>query len=115
MKTGIYQSVILAVASTLLVSGCVVRETRYRDGTVATTTSSEVVVESAPPAPIVEVETVSPGPEFVWVGGVWGWHGSRWEWERGHWDRPPHRGAVWVPHRYVYRGGRHVYVRGGWR
>ena len=29
--------------------------------------------------------------------------------------RPAYVGPVWVPHRYVYRNGRHVWVRGGWR
>jgi len=110
---------LLVVTGSLLLTGCVTRErVVYRErGTRVVTTEpvgQEVVVSEAPPAPIVETVTVSPGPDFVWVGGNWVWHGH-WVWTRGHWMRPPHAGAVWVPHRYVYRGGVHVYVRGGWR
>ena len=113
------KSSLLVLAGSLLVSGCVYRErTVYRQpgARVVTTETvgSEVVVTEAPPAPIVETITVSPGPGFVWVGGCWGWR-NHWVWERGHWDRPPHVGAVWVPHHYSHRGGVHVFIRGGWR
>jgi len=50
----------------------------------------------------------------VWIPGVWVWHG-RWVWETGRWSLPPRRGAVWVPHHYVYRNGVHIWVQGGWR
>ena len=46
MKTGIYKSLLLASAGALLINGCVVRETRYREQPVATT---GVVVETEPP------------------------------------------------------------------
>jgi hypothetical protein len=99
--------------------GCVVREhAAYRGPDVAvdaTAGDAEVVATSAPPPPIEETVTVAPDPTFVWIGGVWLWGGGGWRWEGGHWARPPHAGAVWVPHRYVYRNGRHVWVRGGWR
>ncbi len=99
----------------LLVPGC-----GYHDRPPATqvvvSAPGELVVADAPPAPIVEVQPVCPGPDFVWIGGVWVWGpGGRWEWERGRWDRPPRPGVVWVPHRYETRGGRRVFVRGGWR
>lgn len=74
----------------------------------------EVVVTADPPAPIVETISPSPGADFVWIKGAWGWHGH-WVWEKGHWDRPPHPGAVWVPHRYAVHDGKHVFVQGGWR
>src|SRR5882724_8286902 len=65
-----------------------------------------VVYASAPP-PVtaeVDIQTASPGPDYVWVGGAWAWGPERrWNWERGHWDRPPHPGAHWEPHRYTYR------------
>ena len=79
--------------------------------------AAEVEVNGAPPPPPaqVDIQAPSPGPDYVWIGGSWVWGpGGRWEWEHGRWDRPPHVGAVWVPHRYVYRNGRHVWVRGGW-
>jgi hypothetical protein len=36
-------------------------------------------------------------------------------WEGGHWARPPYRVVEWMPHRYAYRNGVHVFIRGGWR
>lgn len=119
----------LAALSTLVLAGCVVRE-EYgyrRHGyvvretvvapapvVVAPAPPAEVVVTEAPPAPQVEVVTVSPGPGFIWVGGIWAWHG-RWVWESGHWARPPHPGMRWEGGHYYYRGGRHVWIAGGWR
>jgi hypothetical protein len=123
-KTALFKSLFLASASSLLVSGCVVRErVVYRPPppppapvvvVPEPVVAGEIFVTAAPPPPIVEQVTVSPGPAFVWIGGNWVWHG-KWMWERGHWARPPHPGAVWVPHRYVYRNGRHVFINGGWR
>ena len=110
MKNNMYKSLILAAAlAGLFVVGCNVH---------VTPPAAEVEVSSAPPPPpaVVDVETPMPGPDFVWIGGVWVWGpGGRWVWEKGHWDHPPHPGAVWVAHSYAYRNGRHVFVRGGWR
>ncbi|MGD0969670.1 MAG: hypothetical protein ABR949_15465 [Candidatus Aquilonibacter sp.] len=32
----------------------------------------------------------------------------------GGWQRPPRYGAVWIPGRYVNRGGYYVWVPGHW-
>jgi hypothetical protein len=104
------------VGASLIGSGCTVT---YHPPVVAVdaTVPAPVEVEatSAPPPPIDETVTVAPDPSFVWIGGVWVWGGGGWRWEGGHWDRPPHPGAVWMPHHYEFRNGRHVFVRGGWR
>ena len=115
--TTLIAAALLAATGSSLTSGCVYRErTVYRDRAPAPAgVETEEVVTEAPPAPVVETLTVAPAPGFVWIGGVWVWHGRHWAWERGHWVRPPRPGVVWVPHRYVYRNGVHVYVRGGWR
>jgi len=104
----------MLTASSLLLSGCVYRERVVYSQPAAGGSGTEVDVEEAPPAPLVEDMGVCPGPGFVWIGGFWGWHGH-WIWQAGHWGRPPHRGAIWVGPRYIYRGGRHVWVRGYWR
>jgi hypothetical protein len=116
----LFKSSLLVLAGSFLLSGCVYRERtvyRHPGGRVVTTETvgSEVIVTEAPPAPVVETVVVSPGPGFVWVGGAWGWNGNRWVWERGHWARPARVGAMWVAPRYEFRGGVHVFVRGGWR
>ena len=114
-----WKSLPMLLAGLFLASGCVYRErTVYHDHgrhiVTTETASTEVIVTEAPPAPMVETVTISPGPTFVWIGGNWVWRGH-WYWERGHWLRPPHPGAVWMPHHYVFRGGHHVFIRGGWR
>jgi hypothetical protein len=120
-KSASLSLILLGTASTLVVTGCVVHEhVSYVGPGPATAVvaqepvGAEVVVTEAPPPPVTEVVTLAPAPGFVWIGGCWVWRGH-WVWERGHWARPPHRGAVWVPHRYMYRNGVHVFVRGGWR
>jgi len=105
----VLKSIVLAVATGLCVAGC---------GIHFSAPPAEMAVSSAPPPLPVEVgvQTPMPGRDYVWIGGVWVWGpGGNWVWQAGHWDRPPFRGAVWVPHRYEYRNGRHVFVRGGWR
>ena len=95
-------------------TGCVVA---VRPAPVATVyeTPAEVEVETAPPAPLVEVVGVAPGPGFFWVGGYYHWYGGRWVWYRGHYERPPHPGARWFGPRYEYRSGHRIYIRGYWR
>jgi hypothetical protein len=114
MKAKLLKTVVVACLAGLFVAGCNVY---VRPAGVAVVAPGEVEVTSAPPAapPYPEVVTAAPGPEFIWIGGVWTWGGRGWVWERGHWDRRPHPGAIWVPHHYEYRNGRHVFVRGGWK
>ncbi len=112
-------TLILATALSFVGAGCVVRrEVRYTSpapyGAPQVSAPAEVVVTEAPPEPVIETVTVAPSPGWLWVGGAWVWHGH-WVWEPWRWCRPPHPGAVWVPHRYVYRHGAHVVVRGYWR
>jgi len=116
MKTStLLNSLLLIAIGSFLVTGCVVRErTVYRQAPAQAGVGQETTVTEAAPAPIVETMTIAPGPAYIWIGGNWVWRGH-WVWARGHWDRPPRPGAVWVPHRYEYRNGVHVYIRGGWR
>jgi uncharacterized protein YcfJ len=44
----------------------------------------------SPPPPLSETFVVAPGPDYVWVEGVWVWLGSRWVWHHGYWHRPRH-------------------------
>ena len=98
-----------------MTSGCVVTARPAPVGVVYTSEPGEVAVDVAPPAPIVEVVGVAPGPGYFWIGGYYHWYGNRWGWVRGHYEVPPRRGAVWIGPRYEVRGGRRVYVRGFWR
>ncbi len=74
-----------------------------------------VYVASRPPAYRVEVVSVAPGPEFVWIGGYWTWGGAEYGWVPGHWARRPYPRAAWVPGRWrgAHRGW--YWSPGHWR
>ncbi len=76
---------------------------------------AQVIVRIAPPAPIVERRPPPPERGFVWIDGYHRWDGGRYVWVPGRWDRPPHRGARWVAHRWVHRGDHYEMVEGHWR
>lgn len=61
---------------------------------------SPVIVREAPPRPIVEVQTRSPGSGYVWVPGRHTWRNGRWEWVGGGWVMPPQPGAIYVEGRW---------------
>jgi WXXGXW repeat (2 copies) len=82
---------------------------------VGTVCAADVIVKVAPPAAVVETRPVSPGPNYVWIGGYQKWDGNAYVWVPGRWDVPPRPGARWVAHRWVHRGGGWVFVEGRWR
>jgi hypothetical protein len=106
---------IILSACSLLAAGCAVEATGPGGGVAVSTEPGVIYADSAPPPVIDDPMPLAPGPDYIWVGGNWVWGGSRWNWERGRWAAPPHQGARWVPNHYAYRGGRHTFVRGGWR
>lgn len=108
------KTMLLLPAASFLLASCVYHERGVYSEPAPPAAGTEIVVNDAPPPPVVEEVTISPGPEFVWVGGFWVWRGH-WVWEHGHWARPPRAGAVWITPRYIYRDGRHIYIHGGWR
>ncbi|HZB89441.1 MAG TPA: hypothetical protein VE291_12325 [Terracidiphilus sp.] len=75
----------------------------------------QVYVRVGPPAPIVERHGPPPHEGFVWIDGYHRWDGARYVWTPGRWERPPHRGAHWVAHRWEHRHGGWVLVEGHWR
>jgi hypothetical protein len=62
----------------------------------------EVYVADEPPAAIVEVEGVAPGPDFVWIGGFHRWDGHHYVWNAGRWERPPCANASWEAGRWEH-------------
>ena len=105
-------SAALALGSLVLIAGCASQPPQ--NAAPGAGVGQEIVVPTAPPLPVTEEVTVSPGVGFVWVGGAWDWVGH-WVWENGHWARPPRPGMTWVPHRFEYREGKRIFVRGGWK
>lgn len=72
-----------------------------------------VVVDIAPPAPLIEAVPPAPFEGGVWIGGYWGWRGGRHEWVPGRWDRP-RAGYEWRRHAWVQEGNRWHLRGGGW-
>jgi hypothetical protein len=73
-----------------------------------------VVVDTAPPPPLVEVRPAAPFGGAVWIPGYWTWHGNRHFWVGGRWSAP-WPGHVWEPHHWELIGGRWHFVPGHWR
>jgi hypothetical protein len=74
----------------------------------------QLVVSATPPAPQVEVVGEPPGPDYVWIPGVWQWQGN-WVWRSGHWTVRPRPNVAWIGGRWVRRNDGWVWIRGYWR
>lgn len=74
-------------------------------------------IEGPPPPPRHEVILgVSPGPDFVWIGGYWDGAPGHYSWVRGRWARPPHAHGQWnAPHWDKDRDGHFHQTKGEWR
>ena len=113
---------LLAVSTAVVcLNGCTVRVAPYAPPPPPVVYQSppgpaEIEVNAPPPPPPGPdvVIGIAPGPDFLWIPGGWFWEG-RWVWHAGHYGRRPHAGARWYGPHYEFRGGRHVYVGGGWR
>ena len=114
MKKSILIKALLIAASVPLLAGCVV----YRPPRAVEVApgQSEVVVDTAPPPPRVEVVPVAPGSArlWVWTPGRWVWH-DRWVWVGGEWVRRPHPHAVWMAGHWGWRRHGYVWIEGHWR
>jgi hypothetical protein len=77
--------------------------------------STRVYVRVGPPAPVVEVRPVAPGPRYVWVNGYHRWDGRAYVWVPGRWAVPPRVNSVWVPGRWVHERRGYYWVDGHWR
>jgi hypothetical protein len=59
-----------------------------------------------PPPMRYEVRPPMPGEGYAWVDGYWGARGGRYVWVPGGWQRPPYAGAYWShPHYDHYQRG----------
>jgi hypothetical protein len=80
--------------------------------------SLNVVVDAPPPPLRSEVVVgVSPGPDYVWVGGYWDGSPGHYTWVGGRWDHSPHgHGQQWsAPHWDKDRDGHYHQTKGEWR
>jgi len=79
---------------------------------LASQAAVDVYLDTAPPAPRVEV---APAPRrgYVWVPGYWDANGHRHVWRSGHFERE-RRGYRFVEPRWVERDNRWHLERGRW-
>ena len=74
-----------------------------------------VYVGAPPPAPIVEVHPVRPGPRHIWIDGYHTWDGHAYVWTPGRWDLPPRHRARWVGGHWRHHRRGYYWVPGHWR
>ena len=84
----IRQAIGMSLLSMLLLTGCAA-DFAVRGTFPAPLSIAEAI--PAPPPPRYEVVPVSPGRDYVWVGGRWAW-------------RPERHHHVWVPGAWRPRG-----------
>ena len=84
-------------------------------GSATSDAATRVYVRVGPPATVVQVRPVSPGPRYVWVEGYQRWDGRAYVWVPGRWAVPPRVRAVWVPGRWVHEHRGWYFVEGHWR
>jgi hypothetical protein len=79
--------------------------------------SINIGIEGPPPPPRQEVIVgVSPGPDFVWIGGYWDGSPGHYTWVGGRWDHPPHAHGQWyAPHWDKGNDGHYHQTKGEWR
>lgn len=76
---------------------------------------TRVYVRVGPPAAVVQVRPVAPGPRYVWVPGYHRYHRHAYVWTPGVWVVPPRRHAVWVAPRWAHDRHGWYFVAGHWR
>jgi hypothetical protein len=86
-----------------------------REVTTTGPATRQVLVTQAPPAPRVEVQTVAPGPGYVWTPGYWQWTGTDYVWVSGNWVVRPRPSAVYVRGHWERRAGGYVWIPGRWQ
>lgn len=99
-RAGRVLAALTAAMGAALLTGCVVPPVdggyggSYGSGGYYESNTVVYTQYGSPPPPRVEYRTVSPYPDYVWVGGDWVWGGRRYDWRPGRWE-PPRHGHGW--------------------
>lgn len=73
------------------------------------------ITTGRPPAPRREVRVARPGPDYVWIAGVYDPDDrGRYRWVPGRWDRPVVADGYWIPARYIRTSRGTIYEPGHW-
>ncbi len=74
-----------------------------------------VYVVERPPRDRVEVITVAPGPNHVWIPGHWRRERNQWDWVPGRWARLEPSYRTWVPGHWKRDRHGWFWEEGHWR
>jgi len=72
-------------------------------------------VPAAPPAPMVEIRSIAPSPNHVWLPGYWDWNGRDYVWISGEWVETPSPQTVWIPGHWERTPAGYTWISGYWR
>jgi hypothetical protein len=65
------------------------------------------------PADVTYVRPVSPGPDYVWIGGEWEYRSGNYQWHEGSWQHP-REGHVWKSGHWENASKGYRWHKGGW-
>ncbi len=68
-----------------------------------------------PPPERVEVASVRPYAEAVWIGGHWTARGDNYAWMPGHWARPEAGKTEWAGGKWEHSDRGWYYTEGQWK
>ena len=108
ISTKVRMVAVLSLAATL--GGCMFPGTRSGAPLV-----SVMFITREPPADRVEVISVRPSEESVWIGGHWSARGNNYAWTPGHWQRPDAGMKDWENGKWVHEQRGWYYTEGHWR
>ena len=78
--------------------------------------ATRIYVKIGPPAAVVEVRPVAPGPRHVWIAGYHRWDGHVYVWVPGRWEQPPAHYTAWAPGHWSHHHSNGWYwVDGHWK
>jgi hypothetical protein len=81
----------------------------------ASTTSTEIIVSQAPPAPPPEAVGQQPFPNAVWIAGYWSWGNGAYVWNPGRWAEPPTPRSAFVAPHWEARDNGYAFCPGFWQ
>jgi YXWGXW repeat-containing protein len=76
---------------------------------------SVMFITREPPVERVEVVSVRPSEESVWIGGHWYGRGNSYVWTPGRWQRPDAGTKEWENGKWVHEQRGWYYSEGHWR
>ncbi len=77
--------------------------------------NAQIVVKVRPPAPIIKIRPIRPGPNHIWIGGNYTWRNGHYYYTDGYWAVPSRQHKHWVEGKWKHKRGGWVWIPGRWR